>query len=294
MKKLFFIFFLFLFEAAIVSAQDTILFNNGDETLVKVTEVKDTEIKYQLWVNLNGPTYTKKVSDIFMIKYKGGYREVYNNRQQNTEATTISKSSQDDTQKVKREKDNGINLIADVSYLPIKGFEISPVLLYKFNRWVSLGVGFSLGGGEVKSYAIEENQGINIGTTTDKTTTITPFYPSGFSYRLFSRVIVFFTDTKVAPFMSIDFGMAKIKTTNQLMFFYDRAAINLLPKIGISAQIYDNNYLELSVGPNFNFYMDSLQITDDEGNDRGTHIYTITKLNTTVTISYRHLFRFKK
>ena len=132
MKKLFFIFFLFLFEAAIVSAQDTILFNNGDETLVKVTEVKDTEIKYQLWVNLNGPTYTKKVSDIFMIKYKGGYREVYNNRQQNTEATTISKSSQDDTQKVKREKDNGINLIADVSYLPIKGFEISALLKILF------------------------------------------------------------------------------------------------------------------------------------------------------------------
>lgn len=282
MKKTFFIFILFLLESSLVLAQDTILFNNGDETLVKVTEVNDTEIKYQLWVNPNGPTYTHKVSDIFMIKYMGGYREVYNSRQENPETTNSSEFSQATNQKVKKNKDNGINLIADISYLPMKGFEISPVVLYRFNRRVSLGAGFSLGGGEVKSYGTDQRMGIE--TTSDGTITITPSNTSEFSYRLFSRVLVIFSDTKVAPFMSIDFAM----------FFNDRVAINLLPKIGISTKISNNNFLELSVGPNYTFYLDSFQITNDKGDDQGTYIYTTTKLNTTVTISYRHLFRFKK
>ena len=286
MKKTFFIFILFLLESSLVSAQDTILFNNGDETLVKVTEVNDTEIKYQLWVNPNGPTYTHKVSDIFMIKYMGGHREVYNSRQENPETTNSSESAQATNQKNKKRKDNGINLIADISYLPMKGFEISPVVLYRFNQLVSLGAGFSLGGGEVNFYGGGESIGTAIGTTSDGIITITPSNTLGFSYRLFSRVMVFFSDTKVAPFMSIDFAM----------FFNGRVAINLLPKIGISTKISNNNFLELSVGTNFNFYFDSFQITNDKGDDidTGIHTYSIYKLNTAVTISYRHLFRFKK
>ena len=58
-------------------AQDTIIFRNGDELRVNVTEVTDTQIKYKLWTNQTGPTYIKNVSDIFMVKYKGGFKEVY-------------------------------------------------------------------------------------------------------------------------------------------------------------------------------------------------------------------------
>ena len=58
-------------------AQDTIIFRNGDELRVKVTEVSDTQLKYQLWDNQTGPIYVKNVSDIFMVKYKGGFKEVY-------------------------------------------------------------------------------------------------------------------------------------------------------------------------------------------------------------------------
>ena len=60
-----------------LQAQDTIIFNNGDELRVKVTEVSDSEIKYQLWSNKSGPTYVKKLSDVFLVKYKGGGKEVY-------------------------------------------------------------------------------------------------------------------------------------------------------------------------------------------------------------------------
>lgn len=60
-----------------LKAQDTIVLRNGDELRAKVTEVNDMEIKYKLWANQDGPIYTKKVSEIFMVKYKGGHRDVY-------------------------------------------------------------------------------------------------------------------------------------------------------------------------------------------------------------------------
>jgi hypothetical protein len=82
MKKLYLITVTLLMGAGTVFAQDTIVFRNGDELKVKVKEVSDTELKYQLWNNQDGPMYTKRVSEIFMVKYKGGYREVYGNTKQ--------------------------------------------------------------------------------------------------------------------------------------------------------------------------------------------------------------------
>lgn len=64
--------------APALSAQDVITLKNGDEIQVKVTKVGDNEIEYKKWSNPNGPTYTKAVSEIFMIKYENGEKEVYN------------------------------------------------------------------------------------------------------------------------------------------------------------------------------------------------------------------------
>lgn len=77
MKKLYLITVTLLMGIGTVFAQDTIVLRNGDELKVKVKEVSDTELKYQMWNNQDGPMYTKKVTDIFMVKYKGGHREVY-------------------------------------------------------------------------------------------------------------------------------------------------------------------------------------------------------------------------
>lgn len=63
-----------------VLAQDTIVFRNGDELKVRVIEVNVDDVKYKLWTNQDGPTYTKLHSDIFMIKYSGGVgKEIFNN-----------------------------------------------------------------------------------------------------------------------------------------------------------------------------------------------------------------------
>ena len=77
MKKICLLFSLFLFANLLSNAQDTIIFRNGDEVVSKILEVSDSEIKYHLWKNQDGPLFIKKVADIFMVKYRGGHKEVY-------------------------------------------------------------------------------------------------------------------------------------------------------------------------------------------------------------------------
>lgn len=65
--------------AMTTKAQDTIIFRNGDIKSVKVTEVSETQIKYLRWNSPDGPVYVQDVSDIYMIKYHDGTKEVYGN-----------------------------------------------------------------------------------------------------------------------------------------------------------------------------------------------------------------------
>jgi len=89
MNKTLLTFIFFLFVGIRSFAQDTIIFRNGDEVVAKVAEVSDSEIKYHLWNNQSGPIYVKKASDIFMVKYKGGYKEVYDNHISQSEEDTL-------------------------------------------------------------------------------------------------------------------------------------------------------------------------------------------------------------
>ena len=62
-----------------ISAQDTIIFMNGDEVITRVREVSDTELKYSLWDNQDGPVYVKRAAEVFMVKYHNGRKEVISN-----------------------------------------------------------------------------------------------------------------------------------------------------------------------------------------------------------------------
>ena len=73
-----------------ICAQDTITFVNGDEVIARVREVSDTELKYNLWNNQDGPIYVKKTADIYMIKYKNGHKEEYAINAENINNSTIS------------------------------------------------------------------------------------------------------------------------------------------------------------------------------------------------------------
>ena len=82
-------------------AQDVIVMKTGDEVKSKVLEVGINEIKYKKTDNPDGPTYTIAKSDVFMIKYENGSKEVFSNDQAAPAAaatsTTVNKTDKKTT-----------------------------------------------------------------------------------------------------------------------------------------------------------------------------------------------------
>jgi len=72
----------FLFTT--VNAQDVIFKKNGDEINAKVEEVGVSDVKYKKFDNQDGPLYTLLKSEIFMIKYANGVKEVFTAEAVNT------------------------------------------------------------------------------------------------------------------------------------------------------------------------------------------------------------------
>lgn len=60
-----------------LGAQDIITLRTGDEVQAKITEVGVTEIKYKKWENLDGPLYALRKTEVFMIKYQNGTKDVF-------------------------------------------------------------------------------------------------------------------------------------------------------------------------------------------------------------------------
>jgi len=61
----------------VMRAQDIITKTNGDQIKAKVTEVDINEVKYKRFDNVSGPTYTIAKSDVFMIKYENGEKDMF-------------------------------------------------------------------------------------------------------------------------------------------------------------------------------------------------------------------------
>lgn len=97
MKNLLFTLVLIVLNISIY-AQDNIILKNGDELKSKVLEVTPTEVKYKNYENQDGPTYTILKSDILMIKYENGLKDVFNDTKQ------ASNTSTNDTPKSTDEK----------------------------------------------------------------------------------------------------------------------------------------------------------------------------------------------
>ena len=75
----------FIFTNSKLIAQDKITLLNGTEIISKLNEISDTEIKYKLFDNQNGPDRILLKKDIFSIKYENGKIEVYNSGNLNSE-----------------------------------------------------------------------------------------------------------------------------------------------------------------------------------------------------------------
>lgn len=78
MKHFTFIFSALLVFSSFTFGQDLIIKKNGDEIKAKVLEVALSIVKYKKFDNLTGPTYEMLKSEVFMIKYENGTKDVIN------------------------------------------------------------------------------------------------------------------------------------------------------------------------------------------------------------------------
>jgi hypothetical protein len=77
---------LFSFAASVAFAQDLIVKRDAEEIEAKVEEITDTHIKYHKFSNLEGPVYSVAKSEVLMIKYADGEKDVF------TSTTTLPTS----------------------------------------------------------------------------------------------------------------------------------------------------------------------------------------------------------
>lgn len=78
MRKLFYVFVSIVISMGAANAQDLITKKNGEDIKAKVLEVTPNEVKYKLYDEPNGVTYTSKKSELLMIRYESGRNEVFN------------------------------------------------------------------------------------------------------------------------------------------------------------------------------------------------------------------------
>ena len=77
MKKLFFILVAVIGFGIIANAQDVITLKNGTDINALVQRIGDVEIEYKKFDNLNGPNYTLKKTEILMIRYENGSKDIF-------------------------------------------------------------------------------------------------------------------------------------------------------------------------------------------------------------------------
>ncbi len=87
MKKILVTSMLIIFVSALCFSQDLITKKTGEDIQAKVLEVGQTEVKYKKSDNLTGPTFSISKSDVIMIRYENGTKDVF--VEENTKAANL-------------------------------------------------------------------------------------------------------------------------------------------------------------------------------------------------------------
>lgn len=68
-----------LASSYIANSQDLITKTNGEDVKAKVLEISGNEVKFKKFNNLEGPIYTVLKSEILIIRYENGGKEIFDN-----------------------------------------------------------------------------------------------------------------------------------------------------------------------------------------------------------------------
>lgn len=78
-------FFVMLFSASMLYAQDVLTLRSGETISGKVAEVGTTEIRYYKANNADGPVYVATKSEVVQIVYANGSKDVFNTQVNNNQ-----------------------------------------------------------------------------------------------------------------------------------------------------------------------------------------------------------------
>ena len=96
---------LFVSSSNIIKAQDTLTMRSGENIIVKIIEVGSSEVKYKKIDNLNGPGFSIFKSELSMIQYENGSKDVFKDDMKIIQESRIQSRSKDLSQivtKIKR------------------------------------------------------------------------------------------------------------------------------------------------------------------------------------------------
>lgn len=83
MKKIIFTVLTSIFTITFCFSQDIITKKTSEDIEAKVLEVTATEIKYKKFDYQNGPTFTILKSDVLMLRYANGTKDIFNEEKEN-------------------------------------------------------------------------------------------------------------------------------------------------------------------------------------------------------------------
>jgi len=106
MKYLFSIMLSLLSGAGFLCAQDIIIKNDKTEIKCKVAEITVESIKYKKWEMPDGPLYNINKTDVFMIVYSNGQREIIKQSANNAAANTYKDNLQNNATPVNTQPEN--------------------------------------------------------------------------------------------------------------------------------------------------------------------------------------------
>ena len=91
MKRSIFTFLAFIAISITGFSQDFITKKSGEDIRAKVLEVNQTDIRFKKFDNLNGPTFTMLKSEIMMIRYENGTKDVFNQKENDKVESEVPK-----------------------------------------------------------------------------------------------------------------------------------------------------------------------------------------------------------
>jgi len=88
MKKIILIISITILSNLVLNAQDLITKRNGEDIKAKVIEIGLNEVKFKRFDNLDGPLITIEKSEILIIRYENGSKEIF----EESNNTTLTKA----------------------------------------------------------------------------------------------------------------------------------------------------------------------------------------------------------